>query len=105
MSQYTEQIQQVKAAFDYIDQANGLNALEAMNGRITYYYNHGGKTILFLRDQEYNGTEYKSGDQITTEATDEHYKILVNKYNNHKPFKLWAKLQTGYKHICSMLKF
>lgn len=100
MSQYTEKIQETLKAFEYLEQGNQINCLEAANGRMTKYYNHGGKEIQILRDQEYEGKQYVAGEVIITPPTDPYYITLNTKYNSHKPFKI----VTWWKNLCSMFK-
>lgn len=100
MSQYTEKIQETLAAFKYIEEGNQLNCLEAANGRMTKYFNHGGTEIEILRDQEYEGRQYYKGQTITTPPIDTYWVMLNEKYNSHRPFKI----VTWWKKLCSMFK-
>ena len=67
---------------EYIDRANAINAIEAADGKMTYYYNHGGTRTEILRGTvEINNVVYRKGDVINSPPTDN----LYIKYNNNNP--------------------
>ena len=83
MSQYTDRIQQIKQDWDYLENAESLVALEASCGKMIHYYNHGGQTVTFLRDGEFNGVEYKKGDTVVFPPTDDAYIALSLRYKTN----------------------
>lgn len=85
MGQYTDKVYEYIKIMEYIEKGNGIAALEASNGKMTKYFNHGGTEIEFLRDTEYNGKDYKKDEIIITEPTDELYIKYNNAYNNVTP--------------------
>tara|TARA_Y100001937_G_scaffold127713_1_gene200840 strand:+ start:1716 stop:2021 length:306 start_codon:yes stop_codon:yes gene_type:complete len=100
MSQYTEKIQKTLQAFKYLEEGNHVSALEARDGRLTTWYQHGGTKVEILRDHEYNGEKFIKGQVIVTPPTDLYYIELNARYNTHKPFKI----VTWWKKLCSMFK-
>ena len=85
MGQYTDKVFEYMKIMEYIEKGNGIACLEATGGRMTKYFNHGGTEIEFLRDTEYHGKDYKKGEIIITEPTDELYIKYNNEYNNVTP--------------------
>jgi hypothetical protein len=100
MSQYTEKIQRTLDAFNYLEQGNQVSALEARNGRLTIYYEHGGTKIEVTRNHEFNGEKFIEGQIIETPPTDPYYIELDARYNSHRPFKI----VNWWKKLCLMFK-
>ena len=100
MSQYTEKIQRTLQAFNYLEEGNNVSALEARDGRLTTWYQHGGTKIEILRDHEYDGEKFVEGQVIVTPPTDPYYIELDAQYNSHRPFKII----TWFKKLCSTFK-
>lgn len=105
MTQYTNKVERILKDFEYLEQGDKLSCLEACNGRMAYYYNHGGKRVVFHADSEYEGKKYKKGDVLVVPPTDSEYIRLNSIYNDHKEYAWLNKLKKGYKKVCSMLKF
>lgn len=98
MGQYTDKVMEYMEIMEYIEQGNGIAALEAGSGRMTKYYQHGGTEIEFLRDDiEYNGDVYNKGDTIISEPTDELYIKYNNQYNNVTP--LFESLKKAFNSL------
>lgn len=99
MGQYTDKVMEYMEIMEYIEQGNQCSAIEAQQGRMTKWFNHGGMTIEFLRDNvEYDGTIYNKGDIIESEPLDETYIKYNNEYNSVTPlFDSFRKLFEGKK--------
>lgn len=96
MSQYTDRIQQIKEDWDYLENAEQLVALEASGGKMIYHYHHGGRTVSFLRDIEFEGVEYKKGDTVVFPPTDQFYITLSSRYKKNSLIATLKKWYSKY---------
>ena len=96
MGQYTDKINAIAEDFATIDYYESISALEARDGMMILHYQHGGKTIEFSRDSEYEGTEGKAGETIVLPPHDADYIRLKEQYTSEtwgaKIGKWWKKI-------------
>jgi len=105
MSQYTYKIKQIAQDFADIEMYEGISALEGRNGMIIVHYKHGGKTIEFTRDSEYEGTAGKKGDIITMPPYDDRYISLKEMYSSETWISTIGKWWKKIKNIQSPRRF
>lgn len=97
MGQYTDKVMAYMEIMEYIEEGKKLTAMEAQQGRMTKWFNHGGMSVEILRDGiEYEGTVYNKGDIIESEPIDELYIKYNTEYNSVTPlFDSFRKLFEG----------
>lgn len=96
MGQYTDKINAIAEDFATIEYYENISALEARDGMMILHYQHGGKTIEFSRDSEYEGTKGKAGETIVLPPHDADYIRLKERYTSEtwgtKIGKWWKKV-------------